>query len=81
MPLRVFIGNSYEKYSRFANHPSMSQHAFIALNVVVLDIDTSHWFFVAQVNVSLRVPIIIIVILIKLYLFCSKAKIISQGYK
>ncbi|KAF8658576.1 hypothetical protein HU200_059036 [Digitaria exilis] len=36
------------------NHPSMSQHAFIALNVVVLDIDTSHWFFVAQVNVSLR---------------------------
>lgn len=74
MPLRVLLGNSCEKYLRFANHPSMSQHAFIVVNLVVLDIDTSRWFFVAQLNISLTVPMIIIVTLIKLYSFCQKPK-------
>jgi hypothetical protein len=55
MPLRVFLGNSCEKYLRFADHPSMSEHAFMFLNVVVLVIDTSRRLFVALLSISLMI--------------------------
>jgi len=55
MPLRVFLGNSCEKYLRFADHASMSEPEFMFLNVVVLVIDTSHGLFVALLSISLRI--------------------------
>ena len=55
MPLRVFLGNSCEKYLRFADHPSMSEPEFMFLNVVVLVIDTSHGLFVALLSISLTI--------------------------
>jgi len=54
MPLRVFLGNSCEKYLRFADHPSMSEHAFMFLNVVLV-IDTSRGLFVALLSISLTI--------------------------
>ena len=54
MPLRVFLGNSCEKYLRFADHPSLSEPEFMFLNVVLV-IDTSHGLFVALLSISLRI--------------------------
>ena len=54
MPLRVFLGNSCEKYLRFADHASMSEPEFMFLNVVLV-IDTSRGLFVALLSISLTI--------------------------
>jgi hypothetical protein len=77
MPLRVFLGNNYEKYLRFADHPSMSEHGFIFLNFVLI-IYTSCGFFAALLNISLMMAgTVNHNSFIKLYLFCQKLKSFS----
>jgi len=86
MPLRVFLGNSCEKYLRFADHPSMSEPEFMFLNVVVLVIDTSRGLFVALLSISLTIAGAsnhdnYINFYQIIFVFLKKLKSFSQGYK